>query len=277
MRDHEAELRAAWAAEDSGESTPTTQTAEPQTATEQGRPSGTIKDMDPADRPRERLIRLGADALSNAELVAILLSSGRKGENVLEISRGLLAERGLVGLLRSDIKELMRVTTLGEAKVTRIKAAVELAARGLADDEWPARVPFQTSKQVFDRYRGLLGDLTHEEVWVLVLDQQHCLIREERLYKGTVHGVTVRVSEMLRPVIMHQGPAMIVVHNHPSGSPAPSRADVKLTAELTAGAEMMGIDLLDHVIVSRSQFASLAELGLMGSASGAGDGANGSG
>ena len=277
MRDHEAELRAAWAAEDSGDSLPTTPTAEPQTATGQGRPSGTIKDMDPADRPRERLIRLGADALSNAELVAILLSSGRKGENVLEISRGLLAERGLVGLLRSDIKELMRVTTLGEAKVTRIKAAVELAARGLADDEWPARVPFQTSKQVFDRYRGLLGDLTHEEVWVLVLDQQHCLIREERLYKGTVHGVTVRVSEMLRPVIMHQGPAMIVVHNHPSGSPAPSRADVKLTAELTAGAEMMGIDLLDHVIVSRSQFASLAELGLMGSASGAGDGDNGSG
>ncbi len=275
MRDHEAELRAAWAAEDSGESLPSTPTAEPQTATEQGRPSGTIKDMDPADRPRERLIRLGADALSNAELVAILLSSGRKGENVLEISRGLLAERGLVGLLRSDIKELMRVTTLGEAKVTRIKAAVELAARGLADDEWPARVPFQTSKQVFDRYRGLLGDLTHEEVWVLVLDQQHCLIREERLYKGTVHGVTVRVSEMLRPVIMHQGPAMIVVHNHPSGSPVPSRADVKLTAELTAGAEMMGIDLLDHVIVSRSQFASLAELGLMGS--GAGDGDNGSG
>ena len=277
MRDHEAELRAAWAAEDSGDSLPTTPTAESRDVAAQERPAGTIKDMDPADRPRERLIRLGADALSNAELVAILLSSGRKGENVLEISRGLLAERGLVGLLRSDIKELMRVTTLGEAKVTRIKAAVELAARGLADDEWPARVPFQTSKQVFDRYRGLLGDLTHEEVWVLVLDQQHCLIREERLYKGTVHGVTVRVSEMLRPVIMHQGPAMIVVHNHPSGSPAPSRADVKLTAELTAGAEMMGIDLLDHVIVSRSQFASLAELGLMGSASGAGDGANGSG
>ena len=265
MRDHEAELRAAWASEDAGESA-----TGAETPTEQGpstthpRLGGTIKDMDPADRPRERLIRLGADALANAELVAILLSSGRQGENVLEVSRNLLAERGLVGLLRSEVRELMRVTGLGEAKVTRIKAAVELAARGLADDEWPARVPFQTSKQVFDRYRGLLGDLTHEEVWVLVLDQQHCLIREERLYKGTVHGVTVRVSEMLRPVIMHQGPAMIVVHNHPSGSPAPSRADRKLTSELVSGAQMMGIDLLDHVIVARSQFASMAELGLMG-------------
>ncbi|MCY3569665.1 MAG: DNA repair protein RadC [Chloroflexi bacterium] len=265
MRDHEAELRAAWASEDAGESADVAETPAERTATNNRRRlGGTIKDMDPSDRPRERLIRLGADALSNAELVAILLSTGDKEENALEKSRSLLQERGLVGLLRSDVQDLKRVTGLGEAKVTRIKAAVELAARGLADDEWPARVPFQTSRQVFDRYRGLLGDLTHEEVWVLVLDQQHCLIREERLYKGTVHGVTVRVSEMLRPVIMHQGPAMILVHNHPSGSPAPSRADRKLTSELVAGARMMGIDFLDHVIVARSQFASMAELGLMG-------------
>ncbi|MXX31389.1 MAG: DNA repair protein RadC [Chloroflexi bacterium] len=264
MRDHEAELRAAWASEDAGESSAVAETLADRTATNNRRGlGGTIKDMDPADRPRERLIRLGADALSNAELVAILLSTGDREENALEKSRGLLQERGLVGLLRSDVQDLKRVTGLGEAKVTRIKAAVELAARGLADDEWPAREPFQTSKQVFDRYRGLLGDLTHEEVWVLVLDQQHCLIREERLYKGTVHGVTVRVSEMLRPVILHQGAAMIVVHNHPSGSPSPSRADRKLTSELVAGTRMMSIDFLDHVIVARSQFASMAELGLM--------------
>ena len=220
--------------------------------------------MDKEDLPRERLVRLGAEALSNAELVAILLSTGDSEQNVLEKSRSLLRDRGLVGLLRSEVQELKQVSGLGTAKVTRIKAAVELAARGLADDEWPAREPFRTSKQVFERYRGLLGDLVHEEVWVLVLDQQHCLIREERLYKGMVHGASVRVAELLRPVILHQGPAMIVVHNHPSGSPEPSRADRAMTADLSASSATMGIALLDHVIVTRSDFVSMAQLGLMG-------------
>jgi DNA repair protein RadC len=219
--------------------------------------------MDKEDLPRERLVRLGADALSNAELVAILLSTGDQEENVLEKSRNLLKDRGLVGLLRSDVQELKQISGLGNAKVTRIKAAVELAARGLADDEWPAREPFRTAQQVFERYRGLLGDLVHEEVWVLVLDQQHCLIREERLYKGMVHGASVRVAELLRPVIVHQGPAMIVVHNHPSGSPAPSQADREMTADLRAAAATMGIALLDHVIVTRSDYASMAKLGLL--------------
>lgn len=214
--------------------------------------------------PRERLVRLGADALSNAELVAILLSTGDREENVLEKSRSLLKDRGLVGLLRSDVQELKQVSGLGVAKVTRIKAAVELAARGLADDEWPARQPFRSAEQVFERYRGLLGDLVHEEVWVLVLDQQHCLIREERLYKGMVHGASVRVAELLRPVIVHQGPAMIVVHNHPSGSPEPSRADRVMTSDLSAASSTMGIELLDHVIVTRSDHASMARLGLLG-------------
>ena len=122
---------------------------------------------------------------------------------------------------------------------------------------------------MFERYRALLGDLIHEEVWVLVLDQQHCLIREERLYKGMVHGASVRVAELLRPVIVHQGPAMIVVHNHPSGSSTPSTADREMTSELAASAQTMGIELLDHVIVTRSDFASMAQLGLLGGSSSA--------
>lgn len=260
MRDPLAELEAAWAEEDAERK----RAGQEEEGEERPGRGQRIKDMDPADRPRERLLRMGADALSNAELLAILLSSGRRGENVLEVSRRLLAERGLVGLLRSDVREVMRVSGLKEAKVTRIKAAVELAARGLADDEWPAREPFRSSQQVFERYRGLLGDLVHEEVWVLVLDQQRCLIREERLYKGMVHGASVRVAELLRPVIVHQGPAMIVVHNHPSGSPEPSRPDREMTADLCAAAGTMGIELLDHVIVARSEFASMAKLGLLG-------------
>ncbi len=265
MRDHEAELRALWAVEDAErvsavEAAPT----EPGAASKPRKPSVRLQDhLDKQDLPRERLVRLGADALTNAELVAILLSTGDQEENVLEKSRNLLKDRGLVGLLRSDVHELTQVVGLGPAKVCRIKAAVELAARGLADDEWPAREPFRSAEQLFNRYRGLLGDLTHEEVWVLVLDQQHCLIREERLYKGMVHGALVRVAELLRPVIVHQGPAMIVVHNHPSGSPDPSRADQEMTSDLWLAAATMGIELLDHVIVTRSDFASMARMGLL--------------
>lgn len=265
MRDPLAELEAEWAEEDAEQARRAEEVESVQDPMPKGRKPGTrLTDrLDAEDLPRERLVRLGAEALSNAELVAILLSTGDREENVLEKSRNLLKDRGLVGLLRSEVQELKQVSGLGTAKVTRIKAAVELAARGLADDEWPAREPFRSSKQVFERYRGLLGDLVHEEVWVLVLDQQHCLIREERLYKGMVHGASVRVAELLRPVIVHQGPAMIVVHNHPSGSPSPSRADREMTIDLQSASATMGIELLDHVIVTRSDFASMAKLNLL--------------
>jgi len=271
VRDPLTELEAEWAADDAEQVKRAERAAqaEDDRAAAAGGPrpakkrrSG-IAGMAPEDQPRERLMRLGPSALSNTELLAVLLSTGDQESNVLEKSRELLADRGLVGLLRSDLRDLMRVTGLGMAKVTRVKAAVELAARGLADDEWPAREPFRSGRQVFERYRGLLGDLIHEEVWVLVLDQQHCLIREERLYKGMVHGASVRVAELLRPVIVHQGPAMIVVHNHPSGSSAPSVADREMTSDLSEASQTMGIELLDHVIVTRSDFASMAQMGLL--------------
>lgn len=268
MRDPLAELEAEWAAADAEQAQRSEQVEDegPSPAraarTSNKRRKG-IDGLAPEDQPRERLMRLGAASLSNTELLAVLLSTGDQETNVLEKSRELLADRGLVGLLRSDLRDLMRVTGLGPAKVTRVKAAVELAARGLADDEWPARESFRSGRQVFERYRALLGDLIHEEVWVLVLDQQHCLIREERLYKGMVHGAAVRVAELLRPVIVHQGPAMIVVHNHPSGSSAPSTADRQMTSELAQAAQTMGIELLDHVIVTRSSFASMAQMGLL--------------
>ncbi len=268
MRDPLAELEAEWAAADAEQAQRSERAEEeraspaPAPRTGKKRRKG-IDGLAPEDQPRERLMRLGPASLSNTELLAVLLSTGDQETNVLEKSRELLADRGLVGLLRSDLRDLMRVTGLGPAKVTRVKAAVELAARGLADDEWPAREPFRSGRQVFERYRALLGDLIHEEVWVLVLDQQHCLIREERLYKGMVHGASVRVAELLRPVIVHQGPAMIVVHNHPSGSSAPSAADREMTSELAQAAQTMGIELLDHVIVTRSSFASMAQMGLL--------------
>lgn len=272
-RDFEAELRRQWDEEDvqQDQRTERTELSSLQLSEAAPAPLSTdspeplrIVEMDPQDRPRERLLRMGADALSNAELLAVLLNTGQPREDALQTARRLLRDRGLVGLLRSDVHELMRFPGLGEAKAARVKAAIQLAARGMADDEWPAREPFRSAKQVFDRFRALLGDLVQEEVWVLVLDQQHCLIREERLYKGMVHGASVRVAEMLRPVIVHQGPSMIVVHNHPSGSSQPSAPDRTMTSDLWSAAQTMGISLIDHVIVTRSDFSSMAQLGLLG-------------
>ena len=258
-RDHLAELQAIWAQEDADRA----RRAELDESEDDAGGGQRIADLDPDDRPRERLLRYGADALANYELLAILLSSGRQGENALEVSRRLLKERGLVGLLRSDVVELMEVSGLGEAKVTRILAAAELASRGLADDEWSSREPLNTVEQVFKRYQPLIGDLPREEVWVLVLDRQNCVIREERIYQGMVDGAAVRIAELLRPVILHQGRSMILVHNHPSGSPEPSRADQLLTAELVQAAETMAIDMIDHIIVTRDSFESMLNMGVL--------------
>lgn len=258
-RDHLAELQALWAQEDADRA----RQPEPQEIQDHDRTVQRIADLDPDDRPRERLLRYGADALANYELLAILLSSGRPGENALDVSRRLLKERGLVGLLRADVKELTQVSGLGEAKVTRIKAAVEFASRGLADDDWNSREPLNTADQVFRRFQPLIGDLPREEVWVLVLDRQNCVIREERIYQGMVDGAAVRVAELLRPVILHQGRSMILVHNHPSGSTVPSRADQVLTTELVQAADTMAIDMLDHIIVTRDNFKSMLNMGVL--------------
>lgn len=264
MRDFEAELRQAWARDDVQRQQSVREAAPARVdADEATTPSLRLVDLNEDDRPRERLLRVGAEALSNKELLAVLLSTGQRDEDVLQVAERLLSDRGLVGLLRSDVHELMQQSGVGEAKATRIKAAVEFARRGLADDEWPAREPYQSAEQVYRRYRALIGDLTHEEVWVLVLDQQNCLIREEQIYRGTIHGASVRVAEVLRPVIVHHGAAMIVVHNHPSGLSTPSTADRSVTSDLCEAAQTMDIQVLDHVIVGRSEYSSMSRLGLL--------------
>ncbi len=235
-------------------------------ATEQGAPANAglrIHDLPEEQRPRERLLREGATALADAELLAILLGSGFPGRNVIDVAQSLLSEHGLVGLLRAEPAQLMQEKGLGKAKVASLIAAVQLGARAYAEDAWPRGEPFSSPRQVFDRYRRRMGDLTHEEVRVLVLDRQHRIIRDLVKYQGTAHGASVRVAELLRDVIIHQGAAMIVIHNHPSGDPSPSQADRAMTSSLAVAAEVMDIDLLDHVILARDAWQSMAQLGLL--------------
>ena len=222
-----------------------------------------IRDIPKQQRPRERLLSEGASALSDAELLAILLGTGFQGRNAIDVAQSLLADHGLVGLLRAEPEQLRHEKGLGPAKVATLIAAVQLGARAYAEEAWQRDEPFSSPRQVFDRYRRQMGDLTHEEVRVLVLDRQHRVIRDAVKYQGTAHGASVRVAELLRDAIIHQGAAMIVVHNHPSGDPTPSQADRVMTSALTSAAEVMDIDLLDHIILARDAWQSMAQLGLL--------------
>lgn len=229
-----------------------------------------IHDLPAEQRPRERLLREGATALSDQELLAILLGSGFRGRNAIDVAQSLLSEHGLVGLLRAEPAQLLQEKGLGQAKVATLIAAVQLGARAYSEEAWQRDEPFSHPRQVFDRYRRQMGDLTHEEVRVLVLDRQHRIIRDAVKYQGTAHGASVRVAELLRDVIIHQGAAMLVVHNHPSGDPTPSQADRAMTSALTAAAELMDIDLLDHIILARDAWQSMAQLGLLDPGGGSG-------
>lgn len=222
-----------------------------------------IHDLPAEQRPRERLLSEGPTALSDAELLAILLGSGFRGRNAIDVANALIVEHGLVGLLRAEPGQLMQEKGLGQAKVATLIAAVQLGARAYAEGAWPRGEPFNSPRQVFDRYRRQMGDLTHEEVRVLVLDRQHRVVRDVVKYQGTAHGASVRVAELLRDVIIHQGAAMIVIHNHPSGDPTPSQADRAMTSALAVAAEVMDIDLLDHIILARDAWQSMAQLGLL--------------
>ena len=219
----------------------------------------------PADqRPRERLLAHGPAALQDDELLQILIGSGVQGRDVVEMSQSLLDGYGLSGLLRTQAEALLEERGLGPATVTRILAAVQLGWRA-AREEREKGGPIRGAEDVWIRYGYELANLPHEEVRVLVLNRQNSVMADPTLYKGTVHGANVRIAELLRCVIVEQGVAMIMVHNHPSGDPTPSRADRETTKALAEAADLMDIDFLDHIIIGGGveRFRSLKAAGVI--------------
>lgn len=221
----------------------------------------TIHDMPDNERPRERLLNDGSAALSNAELLAILLRTGTPQENVLQMATRILAHYGsLPALARVSAAEMMTIKGLGQAKAAQILAALELGRRAshTQKDERPS---IESAADAAD----LLVDmhhLTQEQVRVILLDSSRRVIAIPTIYMGTVNMSVIRVSEVYREAIIRNSPAMIVAHNHPSGDPAPSPEDIELTRALEAAGNLLDIQLLDHLIIGQSGWKSLRDMGL---------------
>jgi len=221
-----------------------------------------VKEMAEDDRPRERLLKWGAKGLSTTELLAVIVNTGTKGLPVTVLAERLLAENGgLRGLMRLDVGQLADVHGLGPAKAAKLAAALELANRVVAigpDD----RPRISTPEDIIRLVGPEMGSLDHEQLRVVLVDTRHRLMGVRMVYQGTVSQAQVRVGEVFKDAIRMSSTALAVVHNHPSGDPTPSAADLALTVEIERAGELLGIDVLDHVIVSANDHRSLRRLGL---------------
>ncbi len=224
-----------------------------------------IRDVPSDERPRERLRDRGAQALSNSELLAILLRVGRRNESVVSMSTRLLRDLGgLKGLHQATFDELASQPGMAVAKTAQIKAALELGRR--LQVESPEQRPIISGPQ--DIYNLVGSDmvfLDHEELRVLVLDTRNHVVHTESLYRGTVNAAHVRTAEVFREAVRRNQPNIIVVHNHPSGDPTPSPDDESTTRLLVEAGKALDIKVLDHVIVAHNdgaRFASMKDMGL---------------
>lgn len=224
-----------------------------------------ISDWPEAERPRERLARQGAAALSDAELLAIFLRVGLPGKSAVDLARELLDSFGgdLASLAHASIKELARLRGIGPAKAAQLAASLELARRALAAP-LKTRDALASPEAVRDWLRLALGQTPHEMFMALWLDAQNRLIASEELFRGTLTQTSVYPREVVKRALEHNAGAVILAHNHPSGLAEPSRADEVLTSSLKQALAMIDVKLLDHFIVAGSaRPLSFAERGLL--------------
>lgn len=226
-----------------------------------------IKNWPSQERPRERLIAGGPERLTDAELLAIVLRVGRgtfksgvRGETALTLARSLLADfRGLHGLDRADIRDLMKVTGLNVAKVSQIKAAFELGKRLRTNALRPRS--FDSASEVAAYLQPRLAGARQEIVVALLLDGQNHLLDEKVITEGTPTQATVYVRRVLEEALRASAAAIVLVHNHPSGNPSPSPGDDETTQDVDRGAKLIGLVLLDHVIIGEAGHYSYADSG----------------
>jgi DNA repair protein RadC len=226
-----------------------------------------IKEMPDAERPRERLMNGGADALRNAELIAILLRTGMKGVSAVQVAEQLLARFStLDNLSRATIPELRKIKGVGRDKAIALQAAFTLARR-MAKEIRQESPTLDTPERVADLLREEHRVLEVENFQVLLLNTRRKLIRAERISQGTLDTILVHPREVFKHAIAANAAAIILAHNHPSGDPTPSEADIKVTRDLIRAGQLLKIDVLDHIILgSRTEdrpkdYVSLRELG----------------
>ena len=229
-----------------------------------------MKDLPPDARPREKLLARGAAALSDAELLALLLRTGTAGKGVLQLAQELLELPsasangcgGVAGLLNATVADLERIKGLGPAKRAELLAVMELARRALAQ-RLQERTVLDSPRAVRDYWQLHLAARSHEVFAVLFLDAQYRMLAMEELFRGTLTQTSVYPREVVLRALHHQASAVVLAHNHPSGSVQPSRADEMLTQTLKSALALVDVRVVDHVIVAQGQTLSMAERGLV--------------
>jgi DNA repair protein RadC len=216
------------------------------------------------DRPREKLIQKGTASLSDAELIAILISSGTKDKSAVDLGRELLGivNNNLNSLGKLTITDLKKLNGIGPARAVTIAAALELGRRRKL-----AEVPYipqiRSSKDVADIFQPLLSDLAHEEFWILFLNRSNKVINRMKLSQGGISGTVTDVRMVMKRAIEYLASGIIVCHNHPSGNLNPSESDSRITQKIKEAGNIMDIQLLDHLIISEKDYYSFADNGLL--------------
>ena len=222
-------------------------------------PPGRISGWPESERPRERLLRLGAGALSEAQLLAILLRTGKRQQTAVNLAMRVLSEYGDVnGLGDANGIELQRIDGIGPAKAAQLLAALELGRRASSRPLVPGRA-FSSSQSVFEHYGPLLRNVKQEKFWVVLLDNKHRVLHDATISSGSLTMSLVHPREAFLPAIRESAAAVLFVHNHPSGDPSPSAEDRSLTDRLVACGQLLGIPVLDHVIIGRTTCFSFAD------------------
>lgn len=218
-----------------------------------------VKEWPASEQPREKLAQLGAEHLSNAELLAILLRVGVTGQDVLSLSNDLLIRcGGLVGLMRAPVSELSQIKGMGTAKAVTIKAALELGRRLLLAG--PTESPQVRSPQdVASMLQIEMGLLEQEHLRVVLLSTKNHVLGTRTVYKGSLYTSLIRTAEVFRDAVKENCASIIVVHNHPSGDPTPSPEDVRVTRDLVAAGKLLDIEVLDHLVIGRNRYVSLRQ------------------
>jgi DNA repair protein RadC len=226
--------------------------------------STTIKKLAQDDRPREKALKYGFYSLAEAELLAILLRSGTRNESALELARRIYAEAGnnLHNLARLSVRRLQSFKGVGEAKAITLAAALELGRRRMHLDR--TKEPKITrSADVYDLMAPYLVDKCHEEVWIVLMNQAGTVVHHVRVSSGGMTGTVVDPKIVMRYALEYHATRMILVHNHPSGSTRPSRQDIALTQKIKQGADLLDVELTDHIIVGGDRYYSFLDEGML--------------
>ena len=222
-----------------------------------------IKNWAEDDKPREKLMLKGKSALSDAELLAILIGSGSRNESAVELSKRILAsvDNNLNAIGKLTLKQLMEFKGIGEAKAITIIAALEIGRRRREEDAVTLK-KISSSKSVFELMQPIIGELPHEEFWILYLNNSNKVIYKAQLSKGGITGTVVDIRLVFKMALEHNATSIILTHNHPSGKLLASDADIQITKKLKAAGQQLDITILDHIIITETGFYSFQDEGI---------------